>query len=937
MGLSLLTGDSSVFSLATNTIAYDSKAVRKAKAQFTLDATTPPWKEATKTNSASAQVISILASRTIVDKSNTSGDILPNDVQTSFVAYKALEKLRVLAEAATATTASNALRTQYQKAFAKGLTDLQSYLTTAPSDKVNLSFGNPASTAQSGKLTATNPYETVGKGLVTRMSDPIPNLTGQEKFSVKLSRGSLNETFTVDLSAGAQPPTMESVVSQLNSAISATPAVKPDGTPLTDANGNVVSRWGTRFKAVLADGKYALKLDTPDGLEQVSLDQIGAKDSLVVATGQTALATSTPAVTGTGTGTTIQTTVAAPTTATQVFRFNDPTGTNTRVTMGTIQALDGDKTAQNVLAGKTTTITTTTTDMDGKVKTNTTKTSNVYANTDAAAVATDAQGYSYVVGTTAGNLGANQSDGDNNLFLTKMDGAGNVVWQRSLGASGSSTGAAVSIGSDGSIVVAGTVNGSFNGATSVDGDMVVAKYAANGDEKFSTVVRSGGTDVAKAVAVGADGSVYVGGRAATGIGDAFVARIDANGKIAERRTIDSGGTDQINALAVDGDGNLLAVVSQDGNASVRKLSGTSLATDLGSINLGAADARAIAVAADGTIAIGGATSAALSGSQVNARSGERDGFVARIDSNLSGSSVTYLATAADDQVDSVAFLGGELYAGGRTTGDLAAPRRGPTDGFVARIDAGTGAIENTTQFGQALLRTEPVRIAGDTGGANAISALGFGRGTINASASDKVTTQTTLRAGDYFSIKADDGAVRKVTIAAGDTLKTIATRIQGMIGASKGTVTATAVDGTQKLSITMKPGHELELIPGNADTDALAKLGIEPQRIATQATLSSSAPKVRPGGNFGMDLSEALNLSTLDNAKLAMKKIEDAISMTQTAYRSLFWDDAKAQMVDGVKNAVTGTQSTARESAQLANYQAALDRLNSGASTSYGF
>lgn len=916
MGLSLLTGDSSVFSTATTAIAFDSKAVRTAKAQFTLAETTPPWKETTKAASASSQLVSILASKTLIDKTSGSTALLPDDLKTSFTAYKALEKLRVLAEAATVKTATTAQRAQYEKAFAKGLTELQSYLTTAPSDKVNLSFGKPSSTAQSSKLSATSAYETKGDGLVKLRSDALPNLTGQEQFSVNISRGSQTETFTVDLSQGAQPPTLDSVIGQLNSAISATPMLKPDGTPMTDADGNQVSRWGARFKPVYADGKWGMKLDTPDGVEQVRLDQVGAKDSLVVATGQTAL--------------------DAPT-ATQVFRLNDPDGANTRVTMGTIAALDREATTQNTLAGKTTTVTSTTVDMDGKIKTSTTKTSNVYASTDAAAIATDAQGNSYVVGTTKGDLGANQSDGDNNLFLTKMDGAGNVVWQRSLGASGSSNGAAVSIGSDGSIVVAGTVTGSFNGVTSADGDMVVAKYAANGDEKFSTVVRSVGTDAAKAVAVGADGSVYVGGRTATGKGDAFVARIDTTGKIAERRTIDGGGTDQINALAVDNDGNLLAVVSQDGNASVRKLGGTSLSTDLGSIDLGTADVRAIAVAANGTIAVGGATSNALSGSQVNGKSADRDGFVARIDSALSGASVTYLGSAADDQVDSIAFMGSDLYAAGRTTGDLAATRRGPTDGFVARIDGATGAIESTNQFGQALLRTEPVRIAADKGGANAISALGFGRGTINPAISEKVTTQTMMRAGDYFSFKADGGAVRKVTIEAGDTLKTIATRMQGMLGASKGTITATAIDGVQQLRITMKPGHELELIPGGTDTDALAKLGIEPQRIATQATLSSSAPKVRPGGNFGMDLSDALSLSTLDNAKVAMKKVEEAISMTQTAYRSLYWDEGKARMVDGVKNTATGTQSTARESAQLANYQAALNRLNSGASSTLGF
>jgi hypothetical protein len=57
MGLSLLTGDSSVFTTAFTPIAFDSKAVRAAKAQFTTAATTPPWKEATATKSASSQLI----------------------------------------------------------------------------------------------------------------------------------------------------------------------------------------------------------------------------------------------------------------------------------------------------------------------------------------------------------------------------------------------------------------------------------------------------------------------------------------------------------------------------------------------------------------------------------------------------------------------------------------------------------------------------------------------------------------------------------------------------------------------------------------------------------------------------------------------------------------------------------------------------------------
>ncbi|UYY59683.1 SBBP repeat-containing protein [Sphingomonas sp. S2-65] len=917
VGLSLLTGSNSFSSFSP--ISYDSKAVRTAKALFTQVATTPPWKDPASSRSPSTQLSAILASRTIIEKSSADslGTLLTGDVATSFTAYKALDKLRVLAEAATAKTASDALRGQYEKAFAKGLADLQGYLTSAPSDQVNLSFGKNATTANSTKLAAAKPYETVGKGIVKQRSDAVPGLAGQEQFKISIARGTQNETFTVDLSQGTQPPTINSVVDQLNSAIKASIIYNPDGTPMTDADGEVETRWSAHFEAEKnADGKWAIALKTPLSTEKVSMEQVGAKDSLVIATGQTPL--------------------DAPTAA-RVFRLNDPAGDSTQVAMSTISALDRQKTQQNVLAGKTTTITTATKDSNGKVTTTETKTSNAYASTDAAAVATDSQGNSYVVGTTSGDLGANLSDGDNNLYLTKMDSTGKVVWQRSLGAGGSSTGAAVSVGADGSIAVAGSVTGSFDGINSADANMVVAKYAANGDEQFSTVIRSAGADAAKAVAVGADGSVYVGGRSAANGGDAFVARIDAGGKIADRRTIAAAGADSINALAIGKDGNVLAVMSQSGKASVLKLDAQALSTSLGSISLGTADVRAIAVADDGSIAVGGAASAALSGTQVNGKSEGRDGFVARIDGALGSASVTYLGTAADDQVDSIAFLNGDLYAGGRTTGDLAAKRVGSTDGFVARIDIDTGTIASTKQFGQSLIRTEPVRIAADVGGGSALSALGLPRGTINATASEKVTTQTTLHPGDYFSIRADDGALRRVEIQAGDTLKSIATRMQGVVGASKGTVTAVTVNGTQQLRIAMKAGHELELIAGSADQDALAKLGIDPQRIAKQATVSSDAPKVRPGGNFGLDLSAALNLSTLDSAKVALGKITSAISMSQTAYRSLYWDDAKATMVDGVKKPITGGGSTSRENAQLANYQAALDRLSSNTSSTIGF
>src|SRR3546814_16115344 len=81
-----------------------------------------------------------------------------------------------------------------------------------------------------------------------------------------------------------------------------------------------------------------------------------------------------------------------------------------------------------------------------------------------------------------------------------------------------------------------------------------------------------------------------------------------------------------------------------------------------------------------------------------------DGFVARLDSGMAVQTVTYLGTSGTDRVDSLAFMAGALYAGGRTDGTLGAARTGPTDGFAARLDAASGTIAAIHQFRSAATR-----------------------------------------------------------------------------------------------------------------------------------------------------------------------------------------------------------------------------------------
>lgn len=901
LGLSMLTGTNYLSGDVFGSV--ESAAVRAAKKLFTTPTTTAPWNEPASKTPVSIQISNIKRLPTIIDTTASSTISKLPDVQTSFTTYKALYKLQLLAEFASKTSTSASERAQLQTAFSKGLSDLQTYLGKAPSDALNLSFGKPSTSAETvGIDKASSSGKVVGTGLLKERDGALQGITGNGVISIKVARSSGSETFTVNLANTPQPPTLDSIAAALNAAIASSPIRDSNGDPILNGNGEEIPRWASRFAVEKHDDKWGLVLNG-QAAEKISLDQVGAPDALLVVSGQTGL--------------------DAPTSA-KVQRIDDPLSSLGNLTsLGTLSAVDAAATEKAVQAAKTKTKTDTKTNKTDDAKDNTP--ADVAAALNARAVVTDADGFSYVVGTTAGDLGSQLSDGANDLFLTKLDSEGNVVWQRTLGAAGEAAGAAISIADNGDIVVAGTVKGAFNGSMSGDSDMLVARFDASGQEKFATSMRKAGNDTANAVTVGPDGSIYIGGRASSGNGDAFLVKLDATGKEVSRRTIDSGNGDSLTALSFDASGQLIALTREGTNAVVRKIDSDNLSLDLGSYSLGAVDASAIKVAASGEIIVAGATSNAVSGAQVNGLSGGRDGFVTRIDGALSGASTTYIGSSGDDQVDSIAFLGDDIYVGGRTNGAIDGDRRGAVDGFVGRIDLATGALESVSQFGRVAQRTETVQVAAAPGGSTIMGALGFNRGQINATESTTLTSLTSLRKGDSFSLTVNGGTAKKVTIDATETFATLTKKLGKILGSSA-TVTTPTVNGQQTLRITAKNGQKIELIAGPNGTDALSKLGMLPARLIGSTSTGSKTPKVSPGGNYGLNLNLGLNLSDRGAAAAALDAVKSAISMTQSAYRSLYWSDANANIVDGKKATISGGGSPYQQK-QLANYKAALERL----------
>ena len=882
IGLSLLSGGNF---LQGAFATVESAAVRKAKAAYTTPPTLAPWDQAQPRTSISLQLAAIRRLPSIIDRSTANALAKLPDVQSTFVAYKALAKLQLLAEAATKTSTPPAERASLQTTFAKGLGDLQGYLASTKTDLVHLSFGKPASAAESvGIPKAPSSGKRVAEGISLTRDGPLPGIVGNEVLKIDLSRTGFSDSVTVNLATSTQPPTLDRIAAAINVAIASVPMTDASGNVVLDEAGNPKPRWASTFEVEKHDGKWGLVLNA-QGSEKVAMDQVGAADALMVVSGQTLL--------------------DAPTMA-NVQRIDDPaTSLSGASTLNKLTAVDGVAT--------------------GQARASKADAEDVLASLNARAVVSGNDGSTFVVGTTAGNLGSNLSDGQDDLFLTKLDSEGRVEWQRLLGTAGSAEGAAISLGANGDVIVAGTVKGATVGSPATDTDMLVARFDASGANVFSTSVRQVGQESASAIAIGQDGTVFVGGKSSGNRGDAFIVRLDASGRTQERRSIDSGGSDSVVSLAVDPDGQLVALTREGGVATVRRMDAASLSSDLNTISLGAADARALAIAADGRVAVSGATRAALSGEQVNGTSGGRDGFVALLDADLGSARITYVGTDADDQIDSLTFMGDDLYAGGRTTGALDGNRRGATDGFVARIDTADGSIASVNQFGRYAQQTEAVYVSAAKGGATILGALGFKKGLINESPPAGLTGGTSLREGDSFTVRLDGGKEQSVTIAANETLETLAAKLNKMFGRSKpATVTTPTKDGLQSLRITVAAGHSLEILPGPDGKDALGKLGIEQGKLVATAPNKTGLPSgVLPGGNYGLALNLGLSIDSRDTAAAALAAIKSAMSMTQTAYRSLYWSDSKARLADGS----FATGGTPYQQKQLANYQLALERL----------
>lgn len=805
---------------------------------------TPPWERAQPTGkgAATANLRSALETQKFVDEDDRSirNAGLSRDQKKLFALYKGLQALQSLAARAGEEKVLSGERSGLAKRFAAGFEEVRAAVAKGDFEDLTLLLGDKSNDVKTDFAVPRQRFEYKGNIVSNGASDTaLSGVTGTETITVTVTKGTTPTPITLNLSEISGTISINSVVAALNDKM---------------ADAGML----TRFKRLEQLGE---KEDSPKRYG-IAIQGVASERISMSASG------ATPSLTLIG---------------------NNGAGEAQR---GQITKLTGlsDAAPTSQASEK----------IDPKD-----------GVSDARATAADGEGNTFVVGTVTGDLDAGIVQGSQDVYLRKYDSANNLIWSRLLGSADRADGFALAVDNDGNPIVAGRVRDKLTAtATGGNGDSFVTKYDAQGIEVFTRQTGAAQEDQAAALTVDTSGNIFVGGStrgrmasgqpSATG-NDAYIQKLSATGSLIFTRQFGSGADERIAGLAMADDGSLIASSVENGQAVVRKFSATDATAaatwevDLGSLNTGSLGGLA---ARDGAIYVSGTTqNAALNAggaaSIVNAYAGGSDAFVFRLDdagASASANFVTYTGSSGAEGGAGVTVTSDAIYLAGSTRQGLAgqnAVETGKTQGFVQKLSL-TGASQWTHQYAGTGGHASAVAIAVDESGASVLDALGLPRGDVSMGGSRLITAQSTVRAGDFFSLQINDGSARKIDVKPGDTMRALAQRINRVLGL-KGEAMVAREGGGDAIRIKVNDDSIVNLKAGTGGQDALAGLGLQPGTLYGKdaKTRATDADDLKTINSFAMRLGRDLDLSSDRKARMAAASINGAMEAIKQASRRL--------------------------------------------------
>lgn len=831
-----------------------------------------------------------------------SGLNAPDDHKKLFSLHQGLKRLAALADEAKDKSTNDIRRGFLEKAFLKGLSQLDDYFDGLDLEELNLLKGD--------KLTKIESEVAISRGLSQFQTGTIhkgdfdaevASLTGDVQFTISVKKSGVTTDVAIDLNdMGAQTRNLDNIVAHINSELEAAGMVtRFERTKIGEKNDAGVipgNDFGFLIKGV--------------STEQLSFSAPAAQPAVYFA--------GVSGINDTAGGQIVKLTDLA---------SGDPaTGYSTR--------FSADPTASEVkvVGGE-----------EGETRTKLEDNPLEIADTAAAA-----DGGIYVVGKTTSSTDGQVLKGAQDLVLAKYDSNGNRLWSRVLGAAETAEGASVAVDNDGNVVVTGQVKGGLGDTTQIGGtDSIAVKYNSAGVEQWTQRFGGTGDDKATDVAVGTDGTIYVAGKAASAFGgeahqggasDGYIRAIGADGTTLWTRRVGSTGDETISAIEIADDGNLLVASNEGGTAVLRKFDvsdNTSAAIweqSLGSLDDGSIGG--IAVDGSNIYLTGAAGDAFAPSAALNAHAGGvRDAFLIKFTDGASATIdyTTFLGSSDDDSATAIQVHDGKVYLAGKTLGSINGETlNGERDAFAAQFDGATGAVEWTHQISGRGGLAEAKGLAIGAEDDSILSALGLPTGTMTYADSRVIADRSSAREDDHFYISVNGGRRKKITLDADDTIRSLTFKINAAL-VLDGTADVRRGPNGDQLRIKAAKNSTIELYAGAEGRDLLKSMGVQAGAIVNTGSLldkdtkTSDAPPLH-----ALELPASMAISSLEDAEKAYESLSDAMSKLQRAYRDITMDPALKALLEGPQAGKTGGKVPAHVSAQLANYQAGLARLSGG-------
>lgn len=887
---------------------------------------TPPWDLKAKVPRANDLVKQVMSGGAFVNEGAAKLDVpgASHDYQKMFALYQALNTLSGLAERYASASTPAAEKARVQSLFSTGLAQTLGYLNGMKLDQLRLTEGaaiDKAAKSTVGVKRENDNYQT-GVVHVGGPDDAVKAFQGDVKFDISVQRSKSNAVqVPIDLSEmGSTPRTMANVVNFINDKLKAAGVDTRFATVRTQAEPKVVKVGSKTVTLPAGPDEWSLKVKG-SAIEKVSFSAPASTPAIYLSQRVGAISTAVKNGVSATTGSTAQ----------QLLKFQVgdlPAGSSAPAAKpGEANWVDG-RVFSTTLGKEVTATRATVTGPDGSV---------------------------YMLADVSSSNNGQPIKGKGDVALLKYDSAGTLVYSRTLGAADTANGYALAVSPDGKVAVAGSVKGALQGA--VEGalnsdpgsgktDSFVTLYDAHGDEVWTERRGAREDDQVNSVAFGADGTVYVagqtkspmpGGGGQIGGWDGYLEGFGttASGAPTVKFTTQFGGYGDDKPAGVAISGNTLVVAGvENGRGVVRQftLQPSGPPTPAGVRDLGDLQGGSIAgVAFNGAdIVVAGSTrNGALSAGSVNtAHSGGVDAFVAKLSTGLgpqASDRLTYFGGQGDDGASALTVSGGQVWiAGSSASTDPSKPDA--KDGYVAQIDPQTGAVGWTRRFTAQDGQAAPTSIAVDPNGSSVLDRLGLPKGTLSYQDSTLLTSATSVRAGDQFLVRTSPGArPAAVTIAADDTLATLAVKVQRAAGFQVKVSVVTDKDtNTSRLQIEpMNAKSTVEIMAGAPGKNALTALGLTEGVVRTVATNSKGKVDPNQAKVYGLNLPPNMALDSKDGANAINTALQAALSTIRTAYQDL---DAKLHP----KPATPTGKAPAYLTAQIKNYQAGLARLNGG-------